>query len=89
MLHFDGSRLLLLFLPPIILFISDCAGSSLLCGFFPPVVVTGGFFVAVVVGLLITVASLVAEYGFYVGRVQWLQHLGSIVASPMLKSVAQ
>ena len=40
------------------------------CVFFPPVVVSGDFFVVVVVGLVITMASLTAEYGFYVGKLQ-------------------
>ena len=49
----------------IYLFIFGCAG-SLLYEDFSPVVVSGGFCLVVVQGLLIAVASLIAEYSFEV-----------------------
>ena len=55
-----------------------CAGLSL-------VAANGGYSV-VVLGLLIAVASLPAEHRLCVHGLQWLQHMGSIVAAPRLQS---
>ena len=49
-----------------LLFISGCAGSSLLCSeAISLVTVTGGYSLVVVHGLLIALASLVAEHGLW------------------------
>ena len=56
-------------------FIFDCAGSLLLCTGFSLVVMRQGYSLVSVLGLLIAVASLVAEHRLYVGRG------GSIVAA--------
>ena len=46
-----------------ITFVYDCTGSSLLCTGFSLVAASGGYSLAVVLGLLMAVASLAAEHG--------------------------
>ena len=49
---------------------------------FPPVAVRVSYSLAVVPGLLLAVASLIAE--LCTPGLQWLQHMSSIVAAPLL-----
>ena len=67
----------------LLVFSFGCAGSSLLLGGLSLVAANGGYSV-VVLGLLIAVASLPAEHRLCVHGLQWLQHVGSIVAAPKL-----
>ena len=67
----------------LLVFSFGCAGSSLLLGGLSLVAANGGYSV-VVLGLLIAVASLPAEHRLCVHGLQWLQHMGSIVAAPKL-----